>query len=186
MTKKANETVLDELLMDQLTKGLKQKTVEDKTQLEMKLIVPKGQVSVKNVYRRIKDPETGEELLEVVPFHILFKEHLTEDITTSNFSGANDNFLLNLIGEQFYCSQMIQKICLMSGHPFKKNSLNLTDAADYFTDLSNTDLSLHKSKDGFGAKLIKSEYGFSSSKQDIQTMEAKPEAKKGWWKFGRK
>lgn len=185
MAKEAKETVLNELLIEQLTKGLRKQTVEDKTQLETKLIVPRSQVSTKNVYRKVKDPETGEEALEVVPFHTLFKEQATEDITTSNFAGKMDDFFLNLIGEQLYVSQCIQKICLMSGHPFKKDSLNLTEASDYFTDLSNVDVSLHKSKDGFGAKLIKSEYGFSTSKQDIQTTEGKPEAKKSWWKFGR-
>jgi len=175
------EKILDDLLIKEyLTKGLKSKAIEDKTQLENKLISPKSSVSQRYLYYDTVDEETGKKVRQVVPFHTLFKEQLTEDITTSNLSEEQ----VYLIGEQYYLSQIIQKICLMSGFPFKDDSLNLVEAADYFTDLSNLDVSLRKSKEGFGARLIKSDYAISSSKQEVLQQELQPQ-KKSWWKLGR-
>jgi hypothetical protein len=177
------DQVLKELLTNYLTQGTKKGFAEDKTQLEMKVIVPKSEVSVKNRYFERVDEETGEKIVQVVPFHTLFKEHLTEDLTTSSL----DEDELKLINSQFYCSQMIQKLCLMSGFPFKKNSLDLRNSADYFTDLSNTDLALSKSKGGFGTRMLKSDFSIASSKQELiqAATGEEPKPKKKWWRLGR-
>lgn len=188
--------LMDKLLYERLTKGSKIKIPEDKTQLESKIIVPKSQVSTKMVYRKAVDDE-GQAFYELVPFHTLFKEQLTEDVSTSNLV---DEFDRIIIREQFELSQFIQKICLMSGFPFKEkvvklkdgsedvelfpSGLNLVEAADFFTDMANLETTLHKSYDGFAARIIKSEFASTEAREELVSGELKSK-KKGWWKFKR-
>jgi hypothetical protein len=179
---KLKNQILNEFMIENLTKQYgTSKLIGDRTQLEAKLIVPRGQVSTKNMYHTAKD-ENGNKITEVVPFHTLFKERLYEDITTSNF----DENMAWMEMDQLYLSELIEKICIMSGFPFKSDSLDLTDAANFFTDMTHLDCAIQKSRDGFGAKIIKSELSVGTSKQELYQTEVRPGGeKKKWWKFGR-
>lgn len=152
--------------------------IEDKTQLEAKIIEPKSKISYKNIYRVVKDPETNEKILEVSPFNTLFKEALTEDITTSNFD-LNSKQIIEL---ELFLAQYLQKIAILSGFPFKNDSLDLRDCADYFVDFAVTDIQLCKSVDGFGAKIIKSLFNIGTYTQKVEEF-LKNEGKKRWFSW---